>query len=120
MIKDTPGVSMAKWICTTFLAAGFALCTSCKIKHVAEVRLNGKNLGVLWCAPWRVEITGAIKTTDNLLEIDVINLWANRVIGDLNRPKEKRFTTTHDGFRFDMLRGSTPLLDAGLMGPVRI
>jgi len=91
-----------------------------KIKHVAEVRLNEKNLGVLWCAPWRVEITGAVKTTDNLLEIDVINLWANRVIGDLNQPKEKRFTTTHDGFRFDMLRGSTPLLDAGLMGPVRI
>jgi hypothetical protein len=91
-----------------------------KIKHVAEVRLNGKDLGIIWCAPWQVEITGAVKTTDNVLEVDVINLWANRVIGDLNLPKEKRFTSTHDGFRFDMLRGSTPLLDAGLMGPVII
>jgi len=91
-----------------------------KIKHVAEVRLNGKNLGVLWCAPWRVEITSAVKTTDNVLEIDVINLWANRVIGDLNQPKEKRFTSTHDAFRFDMITGNTPLLDAGLMGPVKL
>jgi hypothetical protein len=90
------------------------------IKDVAVVRLNGRCLGVLWCAPWRVEITGAVKTKDNVLEVDVINLWANRVIGDLNQPGENRFTKTHDAFRFDMLRGNTTLLDAGLMGPVRI
>ena len=90
------------------------------VQDVAEVRLNGKKLGILWCAPWRVEITGIVKSSGNQLEIDVINLWANRVIGDLNLPKEKRFTKTHDGFRFDMIRGSTPLLDSGLLGPVRI
>ena len=90
------------------------------VKNVAEVRLNGKNLGILWCAPWKVDITDALMSSDNLLEIDVINLWANRVIGDLKLPKEKRFTKTHDGFRFDMIRGSTPLLDSGLLGPVRI
>ena len=90
------------------------------VQDVAEVRLNGKKLGILWCAPWRVEITWPIKSTGNLLEIDVINLWANRVIGDLNLPKEKRFTKTHDGFRFDMIRGSTPLLNSGLLGPVKI
>ncbi|WP_394772510.1 glycosyl hydrolase [Mucilaginibacter sp.] len=90
------------------------------VRNVAVVRLNGKKLGVLWCAPWRVEITGAVKPTGNLLEVDVINLWANRVIGDLNLPKEKRFTKTHDAFRFDMLRGSTPLLESGLLGPVKV
>jgi len=91
-----------------------------EVKNVAEVRLNGKKLGILWCAPWRVEITGAVKPTGNQLEIDVINLWANRVVGDLNLPKEKRFTRTHDAFRFDMLRAATPLLESGLIGPVRI
>ncbi|GAA3945362.1 hypothetical protein GCM10022209_46510 [Chitinophaga oryziterrae] len=91
-----------------------------EVKDVAEVRLNGKKLGVLWCAPWRVEITEAVKQKGNILEIDVINLWANRVVGDLNLPKEKRFTQTHDVFRFDMLRGSTPLLESGLLGPVKI
>jgi hypothetical protein len=90
------------------------------VKNVAEVRLNGKNLGILWCAPWRVDITEAVKPTGNLLEIDVIDLWANRVIGDLNLPKEQRIAKTHDAFRFDMLRASTPLLDAGLLGPVKI
>ena len=90
------------------------------VMNVAEVRLNGRKLGILWCAPWRVEITRSVKPADNLLEIDVINLWANRVVGDLNLPKEKRFTRTHDKFRFDMLKSDTPLLDSGLLGPVRI
>jgi hypothetical protein len=87
---------------------------------VAEIRLNGKKLGILWCAPWRIDITGSVKPTGNVLEIDVINLWANRVIGDLNLPKEKRYTKTHDVFRFGEIRGSTPLIDSGLLGPVRI
>jgi hypothetical protein len=90
------------------------------VRNVAEVRLNGKKLGVLWCYPWRLEITEAVKPTGNVLEIDVVNLWTNRVIGDLNRPKEKRFTKTHEAFRFDMLTEKTPLLDSGLLGPVKI
>jgi len=91
-----------------------------ELKDVAEVRLNGKNLGILWCSPWRVEITKIVQPTGNLLEVDVINLWANRVIGDLNLPKEKRLAQTHDGFRFDFLTGKTPLLKSGLLGPVKI
>jgi hypothetical protein len=90
------------------------------VKHVAEVRLNGKKLGILWCAPWRVEITSAVKPKGNELEIEVINLWANRVIGDLSQPKEKRFTKTHDAFRFNMITKDTPLLDSGLLGPVTL
>lgn len=90
------------------------------VKHVAEVRLNGVDLGILWCAPWQVDLTECVKETGNVLEVDVINLWANRVIGDWTLPVGKRFTKTHDAFRFDMLRGSTPLTDAGLLGPVRI
>lgn len=90
------------------------------VKNVAEVRLNGRKLGILWCAPWRVDITAAIQPTGNVLEVDVIDLWANRVIGDLGLPKEKRVAHTHDAFRFDMLRAGTPLLEAGLLGPVTI
>jgi hypothetical protein len=90
------------------------------VKEVAEVRLNGRKLGVLWCFPWRVDITKAVKPVGNVLEIDVINLWPNRVIGDLGLPKEKRLTKTHDAFRFDMLTGTTPLIDSGLLGPVSL
>lgn len=90
------------------------------VKNVAEVRLNGKNLGILWCAPWRVEITGDLQQRGNKLEIDVINLWANRVVHDLNLPKDKRITKTHDEFRFQMLNVKTPILESGLLGPVQI
>jgi hypothetical protein len=90
------------------------------VKEVAEVRLNGKKLGILWCFPWRVDITKAVKPTGNVLEIDVINLWANRIIGDLSQPKEKRFTKTHEAFRFDMLTKTTSLIDSGLLGPVTL
>ena len=81
------------------------------VKNVAEVRLNGRNLGTLWCAPWRVEITSSVKPTGNTLEIDIINLWANRVVGDLNLPKDKRYTKIR-AFRFDMLKSDTPLLES--------
>lgn len=90
------------------------------VKHISSVRFNNKDLGVLWCTPWRIDITDYVKETGNFVEIDVINLWANRVIGDWKLPKEQRFTRTHDVFRFDMLRASTPLTDAGLLGPVSI
>ena len=49
---------------------------------MARVRLNGRDLGVVWCAPWRVEVTGVVKAGDNQLEIEVVNRWANRLIGD--------------------------------------
>lgn len=90
------------------------------VRNVAQVRLNGKELGTLWCYPWRLEITDAVKSGENSIEIDVINLWTNRVVGDLNLPQEERFTTTHDPFRFNMLTGDTPLLESGLLGPVRL
>ena len=90
------------------------------VKHVAVVRLNGEELGTLWCSPWRIDITDWVQETGNMLEIDIVNLWANRVIGDWKLPVEKRFTKTHDVFRFDMLRESTPLTDAGLLGPVSL
>jgi hypothetical protein len=88
------------------------------VKHVAQVRLNGRDLGVLWTAPWRVDITDAVKPSGNLLEVDVTNLWANRVIGDLGLPEDQRIAKTHAAFRFDMITKDTPLLESGLLGPV--
>jgi len=90
------------------------------VQHVAEVRLNGKKLGVLWTAPWRVEITDAVRPAGNVLEVDVVNLWVNRVVGNLKLPKDKRVGETHDVFRFGMVRPTTPLLDSGLLGPVTL
>ncbi|MFA5810435.1 MAG: glycosyl hydrolase, partial [Thermoleophilia bacterium] len=59
-----------------------------KVAVVAEVRLNGKDLGVLWKPPFRVDVTDALKTGDNKLEIKVTNLWVNRLIGDEQLPED--------------------------------
>jgi hypothetical protein len=86
------------------------------VRNLAEVRLNGRDLGVVWCAPWRVEITRALKAKDNRLEITVANLWPNRLIGDQALPPGKRLTaTTWNPFKTD-----SPLLESGLLGPVTI
>jgi hypothetical protein len=86
------------------------------VKHVAEVTLNGKKLGVLWARPFRVEISGAVKPKDNMLEIRVTNLWPNRLIGDAALPSEKRLTRTNvNSFKKD-----DALLPSGLIGPVQI
>jgi hypothetical protein len=85
------------------------------VKETARVKLNGKDLGVVWCAPWRVEITGAVKAGANALEIEVVNLWPNRLIGDDALPEAQRKTRTNIGFN-----KADPLLSSGLLGPVRV
>jgi alpha-L-rhamnosidase len=58
------------------------------VKHIADVTLNGENLGVVWTAPWRIEITKSALAGENLLEIAVSNVWANRLIGDERQPPD--------------------------------
>jgi hypothetical protein len=88
------------------------------LRSIAEVRLNGTDLGVLWCPPWRVDITGQLKPTGNLLEIDIVNLWANRVIGDAVLPKAKRVTWTSLSDTIMALKPDSRLVPSGLRGPV--
>lgn len=58
----------------------------------AQVRLNGCDLGVVWCAPWRVKIpAGVLKARGNEIEIDVTNVWRNRLIGDEREPSDVDF-----------------------------
>ena len=58
------------------------------VQVMARVRLNGKDLGILWKPPFCVEITEAAKAGENRLEVDVVNLWVNRMIGDENMPED--------------------------------
>ena len=73
----------------------------------------GQDLGVVWCHPWRVEITPALRTGANALEIEVVNLWPNRVVGDSKLPAEQRRTRTNNSF-------DQSILSSGLLGPVRV
>ena len=105
------------------------------VKNLARVRLNGQDLGVVWTAPWEVRITRDVRPKGNQLEIEVANLWINRLIGDERFPDDgvqngrwpewvltgaprpsQRFTfTTHRFYKKD-----DPLQPSGLIGPVTI
>jgi hypothetical protein len=106
-----------------------------KVMNMARVKLNGKDLGVIWTSPMEVKITKALKRQGNHLEIEVANLWVNRLIGDESKPWDGvengkwpdwlvngiprtsgRFTfTTHHYYKKD-----DKLAPSGLIGPVRI
>jgi hypothetical protein len=85
------------------------------VHEIAEVVLNGKKLGIVWCAPWRLDITDALKEKGNQLAINVANLWTNRLLGDETKPQEKRLTRTALAYR-----ASGALKPSGLLGPVKI
>jgi hypothetical protein len=84
------------------------------VRELAEVRLNGKNLGVVWAPPFRVDITDARKPGPNTLAIEVVNFWPNRIIADQLLPPEKRLTKTN----VRKLTKETSLMESGLLGPV--
>jgi hypothetical protein len=85
------------------------------VNYLAAVRLNGMDLGIVWTSPWRTEITRAIQRGTNLLEVDVVNLWPNRLIGDSSLPIEKRFTKSNL-----VVEPNWELLPSGLLGPVTL
>jgi len=82
---------------------------------IAEVKLNGKNMGTTWTPPFQLEITAALKDKKNILQITVINSWRNRLVGDRSLPPERRHTKTNI-----TLKPEWTLLEAGLLGPVQI
>ena len=106
-----------------------------RVKNMARIRINGHDLGVVWTAPWSVDITGKTRTKGNQLEIEVVNLWTNRLIGDEQMPDDGikigqwpdwlqdgkprnngRYTFT----TFKHYTKESPLLESGLLGPVTI
>jgi hypothetical protein len=95
------------------------------VKELAEVSVNGKPVGIVWTPPFRVDVTGAVRSGSNRLEIEVTNLWTNRMIGDQELPPEKRFTfSTYDPYDktspFGRRTGPNQLLPSGLLGPVTL
>lgn len=106
-----------------------------RVHDIARVRLNGTDLGVVWTAPWRVAITGAVRAKRNRLEIDVANRWPNRLIGDQREPDAAVRTVKWDsgllgGREFETGRytfaprhpfsADSELLPSGLLGPVMV
>jgi alpha-L-rhamnosidase len=94
-----------------------------KVCESARVKLNGHQLGALWCAPFRETVGEWLKPGKNTLEVEVTNLAANR-IADLDRRKVKWkyfYDINVASKRYRSLDASEwPLFDSGLLGPVTL
>lgn len=111
-----------------------------RVEVMARVKLNGTDLGILWKPPYRTRIAHAVKPGPNALEIQVVNLWPNRLIGDDSLPQDSKRSATGrlEEWPEWVLQGkSSPtgrrsfvtlpqwsqkdsLLPSGLIGPVRL
>lgn len=76
-----------------------------RVEVIAQVFVNGMEVGLLWKRPYRVDISAAVRKGVNELEIRVTNLWPNRLIGDESLPNPDAFTTA-GGSGFEHLAGS--------------
>ncbi|MDR1762715.1 MAG: glycosyl hydrolase [Dysgonamonadaceae bacterium] len=107
-----------------------------RVEVMARIFLNGKDLGTVWTKPWQVDITSAAREGENELKIEVVNLWANRLIGDEFLPYDgitddgkypdwllKGQPRTSGRYTFTTARhyyADSPLLPSGLLGPVTV
>jgi hypothetical protein len=112
-----------------------------EVRLLASVAVNGNALGTVWKKPFRVDITDALRSGENTLEVRVANDWFNRLIGDEQfaddtganatgeivtwpewvlkgtpRPESKRVTVTSR----KQVTKATPLHSSGLLGPVTV
>ncbi len=136
---DAAGASFSNQQSATYLDLGI-------VKHIAHVFLNDEDLGIVWTAPWRIKLPpGLLKKKNNTLQIEITNVWANRLIGDeqeppdcewspgfmggyflkafpnwfLNhqpRPSKKRYCFT----TWNYFTKNSPLISSGLLGPVQL
>lgn len=94
-----------------------------KVGDLAEISVNGRALGLLWKAPYRIDVTDALQPGENRFEIRVTNQWTNRIAGDRDLPDEKKILgvppPTGPGGRFGGGAGM-PLPLSGLLGPVTL
>ena len=114
-----------------------------RVKNLAEVSLNGVPLGALWCPPFEVDATRALKAGMNRLSVKVTNLWPNRLIGDAQLPDDVEWKPDFRGMSVaripEWAKKGEPsptgrvtfslwkhwdrddaLLESGLLGPVRL
>lgn len=87
-----------------------------QVENIATVYVNGQHCGTLWMPPYETDITSALKKGKNILTIEVVNTWANALLGNDNGTPPFEGIWTNGKYR----RAEKNLLPAGLLGPVRM
>ena len=86
------------------------------VSVMAEVKLNGEKAGGVWIAPYRLNVSGLLKQGENTLEIEVANLWRNRMILDKRLPDSEKYTWTVT----EDIKPEEQPHSSGILGPVTI
>jgi hypothetical protein len=86
------------------------------LHSMAKAKVNGEYAGGAWTFPYRIPVTGLLKQGENIIEVEIVNAWRNRLIGDLQLPEEERIVKTANS----RWKADSPLQPAGLIGPVNI
>jgi len=87
-----------------------------KVMVMAKIRVNGQEAGGVWTSPYQVNVTHLLKEGINKLEVEVVNCWRNRMIGELSMPEKERFTF-HSA---STVKKDSPMQSSGLLGPVQL
>jgi hypothetical protein len=87
-----------------------------KVGVMAKVKCNGQYVGGVWTYPYRVNITKQINAGSNSIEVEVVNTWNNRFVGESMLPAEQRIVKP----RTNRWNPSSPLEESGLLMPVKI
>ena len=85
------------------------------LQNIAEVKLNGKNIGTIWKKPYQKDLTSALNIGENNLEINVTNTWVNRLIGDAQPDVKEKTTFTS----MPLVSPLMPLMAAGIIGKMK-
>ncbi|MDR1340933.1 MAG: hypothetical protein LBK58_12910 [Prevotellaceae bacterium] len=93
-----------------------------EVRDLAEVFVNGKSAGILWKKPFCADISGLVRSGDNELKVEIVNLWVNRLTGDMLSDPENRYCSTNHPYMTNGMGGDEPYREqpSGLLGPVEL